>query len=481
VNQSEYERELSHLEREFREIETALAVEPNNPRLLERFAELVDKVRKLKQFTAEVESDSRDKIMPEQSPDRKQNDKKDILEGKLIHPALHIEPGFSSIGIFIDKDYLMLMSNGKIYTAKNLKGKLRVPPMYHPDIANRWRGKKIAFTDALSLLIRKWRELQRFENERTYPTFSLWAAGTYVFEAFLTFPHLAFTGEKGSGKSKAEDILQCVAFNALKLIVVTPAVLFRTIHSLRPTILIDEAETMNDDLRAIVNAGYKKGATVPRCQKDDYQPQFFEVYSPKCLASIQGLGDVTEDRCIVVVMAKPPHDDDRQNKSVDPSDPEWATIRDGFYQLPLYYSDRIIERHNGLSLPSWMRARDRELWSPLLTLASIADEEGNLGVFDDVLGFARELLEGKGLTFESEAILAQLEQWLAVSKQAAVRIHPGDLCSGLEAALNRRVTAEWVAGRLRSLGFKKDGRGARGVYYEVTMEKVLGIRSKHTA
>jgi len=68
VNQSEYERELSRLEREFREIETALTVEPNNPRLRERFAELVDKVRKLKQLAAEVESDSRDKIMPEADP-----------------------------------------------------------------------------------------------------------------------------------------------------------------------------------------------------------------------------------------------------------------------------------------------------------------------------------------------------------------------------------------------------------------------------
>ena len=407
--------------------------------------------------------------------------KNDPLGDRSIHPSLHIEPDFASVGVVIEKDHLILTSKGH-YRVDDIKSNLSVRPMYHPELADRYRvpsSGNVSLSEALALLIDKWRGLQWFEDERIYPTIALWTAGTYVFEAFPAYPYLAFTGEKGSGKTKAEDILQCVAFNALKLIVVSPAVLFRTIHSLRPTILIDEAETMSDDLRAIVNAGYKKGATVPRCVGDEYQPQFFEVYSPKCLASIQGLGDVTEDRCVVLVMGKPPAGDDRQNKSIDSKDCDWATIRYGFYRLPLDYAGKIIAKHQNLPLPSWLNARERELWSPLLTVAAIADEESDLEVFDDVLGLAQELAKEKGLTFESEAILIWLEQKLATEKQDAIQVHPGDLCFDLGRGLNKFVTAEWIAGRLRSLGFKRSGRDAKGVVYEITSTKLLEIRGRH--
>src|SRR5262249_18554869 len=146
-------------------------------------------------------------------------------------------------------------------------------------------------------------------DQRWYQATSIWTAGTYVFPAFPTYPYLQLTGEKGSGKTKVQDILECVAFNGLKVVDPTPAVLFRIVHSLRPTLLIDEVEGMNADdakeVRSIINAGYKCGATVPRCEGEGHELRFFEVYGPKSLAGIKGLGSVTEDRCITVVMSKP--------------------------------------------------------------------------------------------------------------------------------------------------------------------------------
>ena len=392
-------------------------------------------------------------------------DNEDELGRRKIHPALHIEPGFSSVGVIKGKHYIILTSSGAIIRAENIKENLIVTPIAHPQLSDRWRistrdkdeieQEELTFPEALGLLIQKWRELQWFDDERTYAAFSVWAAGTYVFQAFLSYPYLYFAGEKGSGKTKAEDVLECVAFNALKVVSLTPATLFRIGHALRPTFLIDEAENMSEDLRTIVNAGYKRGATVPRLTGEDYEKfTFFEAYSPKCLASIQSLGDVTEDRCIVVVMTKAPQEDERQNKPIDPRDTEWAKIRNGFYRLPLEYAEKITQCEKSLSLPAWMRARDRELWSPLLTLAKIADDESHLAIYGDVLGLARELIAGKGLTFESEAILGVLEDRLDALGVATSKIHPGDLCLRISQALKKKdITAEWIGGRLRSLGF----------------------------
>jgi len=155
----------------------------------------------------------------------------------------------------------------------------------------------------------------------------------------------------------------------------TPAVLFRIVHALRPTLLMDEVEKMNTDeareVRGIVNAGYKQGATVLRVEGEDRKVKFFEVYSPKCLAGIRGLGSVTEDRCITIVMSKPIQDDHRQNRTVDPHDAEWSVIRDGFYRLPFSYGNKILQGLDEKSFPVWLRARDRELWSPSLWMGKV--------------------------------------------------------------------------------------------------------------
>lgn len=412
------------------------------------------------------------------------------LEGRFIHPALHIEPGFSSVGIIEREDnqhvFSVVTSSGATYLAEDIKDVLLTKPLKHPDLSGRWQ--RLTHTQSLSeaaaLLIHKMRELVCFEDERWYSVIALWSVGTYLFPAFPAYPYLQLTGEKGSGKSKVQDILNCVAFNALLVVDPTPAVIYRLIHCLKPTLLIDEVEGLNDEyantIRAILNAGYKPGSHVPRCGgESNDELKFFDVYGPKCLSGIKGLGDTTEDRCITVVMSKPPQEDTRQNQAVNPLDTDWATIRNGFYQLPLTQADSILTSLDTERLPGWLRARDRELWSPLLSLASFADGESGLGLFGDVLGLASESVQDKGLTFEAEAIVGLLESLL--NTKDTLMVHPVDLVDGLGLSLDKKVGPQWIAGRLRSLGFKKadPSRDKTGVIYEVKAEKLSEVRCRY--
>lgn len=413
------------------------------------------------------------------------------FENRIIHPALHIEPGFSSVGVITREGskplFQILTSLGGPYPAEHVKDSLTAKPVVHPGLSDRWRSvsNPPSLSESIALLIEKLRSLVWFEDKRWYPVIAVWSAGTYLFPAFPAYPYLQQTGEKGSGKTKLHDVLECTAFNALKVIDPTPAILFRLVHVLRPTLLIDEAEKMNSEkdkeVKGIINAGYKRGATVARCEGENHDLRFFEVYGPKCLAGIRGLGAVTEDRCITVVMSKPAPTDARQNKAVDPTDKTWASIRDGLYQLPFKYGDKVLAGFDEANLPAWLRARDRELWSPLLQLASIVDAESSLSVFDDLLGLAEESVHEKGLSFEADAILGLLESML--NGHDVLRIHPVDLVPGLEESLNRKgkVSPEWVGSRLRSLGFKKDediSRDRRGVIYKVSAEKLSEIRCR---
>jgi hypothetical protein len=72
----------------------------------------------------------------------------------------------------------------------------------------------------------------------------------------------------------------------------TEAAFFRYIEAHKPTLLLDEVEGLNAKkvserdtaVLAILNAGYQKGQTVPRCVGASHKLQLFHVYGPKAFA-----------------------------------------------------------------------------------------------------------------------------------------------------------------------------------------------------
>jgi len=76
------------------------------------------------------------------------------LEGHFIHPALHIEPGFSSVGIIEREDnkhvFSVITSNGAAYAAEQIKDVLLTKPQIHPDLSGRtYTGLQRAFLPSL--------------------------------------------------------------------------------------------------------------------------------------------------------------------------------------------------------------------------------------------------------------------------------------------------------------------------------------------
>jgi hypothetical protein len=79
-----------------------------------------------------------------------------------------------------------------------------------------------------------------------------------------------------------------------------------------PTLLLDEVDAIfapktadrHEGLRAILNAGHRHGATVPRCIGVSSKPQDFKVYCAKVLAGIGVLPDTITDRSIPIRLAR---------------------------------------------------------------------------------------------------------------------------------------------------------------------------------
>src|SRR3990167_1504697 len=110
-------------------------------------------------------------------------------------------------------------------------------------------------------------DLFDFPKEEQSSLLALWIIGTYIYPIFDKYPFLNILGTKNSGKTKLQDFLRYLCFNAEKTDSISTSALFRLAESNMSTILIDEGERLtgyeaDPDLRLLLNACHSKSGTV---------------------------------------------------------------------------------------------------------------------------------------------------------------------------------------------------------------------------
>jgi putative DNA primase/helicase len=140
---------------------------------------------------------------------------------------------------------------------------------------------------------------------------TLWEAHCHCFEAFEITPRLSNTSpEKGCGKTTLLDVIGLFVPRPLRTETLTAAVLFRVIEARKPTVLADEYDSwLKDDegLRAMFNAGHRRGGQALRCEGDNHEVRAFRVFGPVVLCGIGELPATLHDRSIRIRLerAKP--------------------------------------------------------------------------------------------------------------------------------------------------------------------------------
>nr|MBA3922520.1 toprim domain-containing protein [Nostocaceae cyanobacterium] len=233
---------------------------------------------------------------------------------------------------------------------------------------------------------------------------TLWTIGTYFYTMFPAYPYLALNGPKNSGKSTVMRVLQPLAFNMITTSDPTGPSMFRLIHQTSCTVGIDEAERYHNpkdpgmqQIRQLLNSGYKQGMPAIRVTGDDLKPQAFDVYSPKILAAIMGLEDILASRCIAVPMRRTT----RKMPSFPP-DFDGAVLRHQLYTLALTHFQAVYTNYFERPALHKLHNRSGELWSPLVALAAFFEDQGGVvGLLDAISNAAEwdeQISEGKSLS-----------------------------------------------------------------------------------
>lgn len=154
-------------------------------------------------------------------------------------------------------------------------------------------------------------------NEQLLVT-TLWVLHTHCIQAFEQTPYLAVTSpEKQCGKSRLLETLDLLVARPWQTVLPSEAVVYRRVHQEVPTLLLDEIDTVfnpksadrYEGLRAILNAGHRKGAKVPRCVGPKHEVVEFDVYCAKVLAGIGSLPDTVADRSIPIRLERKKRDE----------------------------------------------------------------------------------------------------------------------------------------------------------------------------
>jgi len=263
---------------------------------------------------------------------------------------------------------------------------------------------------------------------------SYFALNTWTFKLFDTVPYLLLeSAVPGCGKSTVIRLLSAISRRSRKASSLTEAVMFRLIDAETPTLLVDEAETIEgrsdraEALRAIAHEGYKRGGQVPRCEGEGHDVRWFDVYCPKAFAAIGGLTGALLDRCLVIHIEKAP------KGSIRRSTRHRALLRDGrplVEHLEVYalqFSDSLIglyETEPDCGYWPSITDREAELWGPLLIHAKLAGPESEAKLLAVVDKFSEEKAEIKSADSKIAQTIALRD---AISKHADTTFTPGDL------------------------------------------------------
>jgi len=214
----------------------------------------------------------------------------------------------------------------------------------------------------------------------------LWVAHTWAIEGAHATPYLlVISAEKRSGKSRLLEVLSLPVARPWPLLGISEAALFRKIAKEQPTLLLDEIDAIfgsaverTEPLRAVLNAGNRRGASVARCAgKDMTEVHDFPVFCPKLLAGIDTgtrLPDTIRDRSIAIRMMRRKQSEPVEKFRPRLVEPEAAKLKAEF---EAWATDRALEtlREAEPELPDELDDRQAEAWEPLLAIADLAGGE----------------------------------------------------------------------------------------------------------
>lgn len=237
--------------------------------------------------------------------------------------------------------------------------------------------------------------------EQAILVIAAWIIAAWLSHLWDRFPHLAVTSpEKRCGKTRLLQLTEPLCPRCWNIANMTPAVVYRLIAKEKPTLLLDEAQTLarrgsesSEVIREIFCAAIDANAKVLRMGGKKFEDIIeFPIYCPKVLALIGDLDGVLADRCLNI----------RLERKTDGQQVEQYRSR-----IVAKIGEELREELNQWTIDNWERIRDvydhlepfvldndrlAELLLPLQAVLTVADPD----LLPELLAYALHIDSAEG-------------------------------------------------------------------------------------
>jgi hypothetical protein len=328
-----------------------------------------------------------------------------------------------------------------------------------PDVVDEVDGAELL--DALGAFIERFQVLP---SPEVRDLLGLWVLHSHTLEAAWATPYLRITSAAPeSGKTQLLEILATLVRRGWHAVNPSVAVLYRKIDRVTPTLLLDEMDNYPVDERrdalSVLNAGYKRGATIDRCRENG-DLESFSAYCCKAYAGLdrQQLVDTLLSRSITIRLEKRLPTETVEMWIGQLTEPQAQPLRE---RCEVWAAQNIGALYGAEpELPEGMINRAAEVWWALLAIADLVGGEwpSRARAAADVLATGGDDRDGR---VDQVLLLADIR----VALDGRDTITTGELL----AALNGLDESPWGARR------RGEGLDARGL---AKMLRPFGIKSR---
>jgi len=218
---------------------------------------------------------------------------------------------------------------------------------------------------------------------------ALWVMGTYFMPVWSAYGYLHFDGiAEECGKSRAGDVVWRMSFWHVSLAANSSLPEWRDTAHFGRTQFLDDVPDLGElpsEARAMLNVGYRRGTQVRLKQEGEkrgWTGKVVDAFAPRVFAAVAIMKPMLRSRTFRVMMQRTSNEEITRR---DPSRVKWphnpAEVRDALYLWAFLNMAGVEERYRSDKMDV-LTGRSHEIGRPILTIASIIEEAGELGLFE---------------------------------------------------------------------------------------------------
>jgi hypothetical protein len=305
-----------------------------------------------------------------------------------------------------------------------------------------------------------------YPSEHAKVAHVLWIAHGHLMDAWESTPRIAFLSpEPASGKTRSMEVTELLVPDPVAAVNVTPAYLFRKVggEDGPPTILFDEIDAVfgpkakeNEELRALLNSGHRRGAVAGRCVVRGRIVATEEIssYAAVALAGLGWLPDTILSRSIVIRMRRRAPDEVVESFRRRVHAPAGEALRRRLTDWAAVIRAEATEARP--RMPDGVEDRNADIWEPLLAVADIAGGDWPTlarQAATALVAAAREIEPSLNIR-----LLADLQTIFGDREQLTTKTILAELCAIEDSPWSdlkgKPITDNQLARRLRQYGVK---------------------------